>query len=142
MDMIIKKTDKGSATAVKSHENYVREVMRHTGIEKQQHYLKLSEDTTDLFAEEIKITFEEMVSHGGPDKETMKCLLSEEIRTSRFYILPTCKIHKKGNPGRPIISSCVASTEEISHFVDYHLAPLVNTLPSHIMDTTDFLVKL
>ena len=78
--------------------------------------------------------------YGGLDKETMKCLLSEEMRTSLFYILP--KIHKPWNPGRPIVSSCGAPTEEISLFVDYHLAPLVNTLPSYIKDTTDFLVKL
>ena len=137
-DIVIKRADKGSATVVMSRENYVREVMRQ--LDNEQHYLKLSEDPTDRFAEEIKMTLEEMVSNGGLDKETMKCLLPEEIRTSRFYILP--KIHKPGNPGRPIVSSCGAPTEQISRFVDYHLAPLVNTLPSYIKDTTDFLVKL
>ena len=81
-----------------------------------------------------------MVSRGGLDKETMKCLLSEVIRTSRFHILP--KNYKPGNPGRQIVSSCGAPTEEISRFVHYHLAILVNTLPSHIKDTTDFPVKL
>ena len=92
-DIIIKKADKGSATVVMSRDNYVREVMRQ--LKHEQHYLKLSEDLTDRFAEEIKITLEEMVSNGGLDKETMECLISEEIRTSRFYIFP--KIHKLGN---------------------------------------------
>ena len=53
-DIIIKKADKGLATVVMSRENYVREVMRQ--LENEQHYLKLSEDPTGLFAEEIKIT--------------------------------------------------------------------------------------
>ena len=33
-------------------------------------------------------------------------------------------------------------TERISQFVDYHLKPLVQTLPSYIKDTTHFLLKL
>ena len=57
-----------------------------------------------------------------------------------FYILP--KIHKQGNPGRPIISSNGHPTERISEFVDYHLKPLVQNLPSFIKDTTHFLLQL
>ena len=60
-------------------------------------------------------------------------------RARRFYILP--KIHKQGNPGRPIISSNGHPTERISEFVDYHLK-LVQTLPSYIKDTTHFLLQL
>ena len=41
------------------NEYIIREVMRQ--LENEQHYFKLSEDPTDLFAEEIKITLEEMV---------------------------------------------------------------------------------
>ena len=36
----------------------------------------------------------------------------------------------------------MSPTEGISHFVDYHLAPLVKNIPSYIKDTTDFLNKL
>ena len=47
--------------------------------------------------------------------------LSKKERTAltkagRFYILS--KIHKEGNPGRPIISSNGHPTERISEFVD------------------------
>ena len=62
------------------------------------------------------------------------------MRTARFYLLP--KIHKPGNPGRPIVSSCGAPTEKISQFVDYHLRPLVENLPSFIKDTISFITKL
>ena len=74
------------------------------------------------------------------NKNTMASLIPQKSKASRFYILP--KIHKPGNPGRPIVSSCGAPTEGISHFVDYHLAPLVKNVPSYIKDTTDFLNKL
>ena len=52
------------------------------------------------------------------------------------------KVHKPGNPGRPIVSSCEAPTEKISQFLDYHLRPYEETLPSYLKDTTDFLLKL
>ena len=41
-----------------------------------------------------------------------------------------------------IVSSCGAPTEKISQFVDYYLCPHVETLPSFIKDTTDFVTKL
>ena len=52
------------------------------------------------------------------------------------------KVHKPGNPGRPIVSSNSHPTERLSHFVDYHLQPLVHKLPSFVKDTNDFLNKL
>lgn len=64
----------------------------------------------------------------------------QNIRTSHIYILP--KIHKSGVPWRPIVSSCGASTDNISLYVDDHLGALVKTLPSYIKDTNDFLCKL
>ena len=51
-------------------------------------------------------------------------------------------MHKPGNPGRPVISSIGCHTERISKYVDYHLQPLNQALPSYIKDTTDFLNKL
>ena len=75
------------------------------------------------------------------DYETFKYLSSNnDPKSGRFYILP--KIHKQGNPGKPIVSSNSHPTERISEFVDYHLKPLVQILPSHIKDTTHFLLKL
>ena len=64
----------------------------------------------------------------------------ENPRTPKFHTLP--KIHKKGNPGRPVISSIDCTTSKISKFVDFHLQPLVRTIPSYIKDTKDFLNKI
>ncbi|XP_030842371.1 uncharacterized protein LOC115924431, partial [Strongylocentrotus purpuratus] len=60
--------------------------------------------------------------------------------TARFYLLP--KIHKAGNPGRPIISGNGSPTERISLFIDSFLKPLVPQISSYIHDTPDFLRKL
>ena len=83
---------------------------------------------------------EEMVRRHSIDEKTMASLLTKDCKPSRFYILP--KIHKPGNPGRPIVSSCGSPTQGISHFVDYHLASLVQKIPSYIRDTADYLKKL
>ena len=61
-------------------------------------------------------------------------------KAGRFYLLP--KVHKAGNPGRPIVSANGHPTEKISEFVDLHLQPHVQDLPSHLKDTTDCLRKL
>ena len=73
-------------------------------------------------------------------KDTEKYLTINNPRTARFYHLP--KIHKPGNPGRPIISSCGAPTERISEYVNFHLQPLVRQIPSYLRDTKDFLQKI
>ena len=50
------------------------------------------------------------------DKYTRDFLIPQHPRVARFYLLP--KIHKRGNPGRLIVSSNSAPTENISQFVD------------------------
>ena len=74
------------------------------------------------------------------DKQTHRYLTQENPKAGRFYILP--KIHKPGNPGRPIVSANGHPTEKISEFVSFHLNPLVQTLPSYVKNTTHLLNKL
>ena len=53
-------------------------------------------------------------------------------RTSRFYMLP--KIHKPNNSGRPIVSACCRSIENISAYLDEVMAPIVKQLPTYVKD--------
>ena len=71
------------------------------------------------------------------DDDTKRFLIQTDPKPGRFYILP--KVHKQGNPGRPIVSSNAHPTERISQFVDFHLKPLVQRTQSFIKDTTHFL---
>ena len=81
-----------------------------------------------------------MYHDGLINDKTRQYLIQTDVKPGRFYILP--KIHKPGNPGRPIVSSNSHPTERISQFVDYHLQPLVHKLLSFVKDTNDFLNKL
>ena len=69
-----------------------------------------------------------------------KNLKSVNPKTPKLYLLP--KIHKEGNPGRPVMSSVECHTERISAFVDHHLQPMNRQLPSFVQDTTDFVKKI
>ncbi|XP_064475493.1 uncharacterized protein LOC135389367 [Ornithodoros turicata] len=67
-------------------------------------------------------------------------LLPKDTRPGRFYMLP--KIHKPGNPGRPIVSCNGTATEKLSSFVDYLLKDIPPQMPSYIKDTNHFLELL
>ena len=64
-------------------------------------------------------------------------LIVDHPRTSKFYLLP--KIHKPGNPGRPIVSACNCPTELLATYLDMITKPLVGNLPSYVKDTNHML---
>ena len=59
---------------------------------------------------------------------------------ARFCLLP--KIHKKGVPGRPVVSACGSATEGMLEIVDFFLQPYMPTIPSFIKDTDDFIRRI
>ena len=121
-----------------SKEAYLAEA--HRQLSDTRYYRRLDSDITPLHSELVTELLQEMLDRDHMNKDTFKYLKPTDSRTACFYHLP--KLHKPGNPGRPIVSSCGAPTERISEFVDYHLRPLVNQIPSFLKDTTDFLKKL
>ena len=98
----------------------------------ERFYKKLDSDLTEEFS--TKITQELKIM-----KESSHYLKPDNPKVGRFYLLP--KIHKVNNPGRPIASANGHPTEKIYEFVDFHLRPHVEALPSHLKDTTDYLLK-
>ena len=89
----------------------------------------------------------EKLSEQSPNISDVFDTFPSEMRTPQFYILP--KTHKEfdgslplGYPGRPIVSACNSSTDNISKYIDYVLKPLMHYLPSYVKVTTDFIQKL
>ena len=62
-------------------------------------------------------------------------LIIDHPRTSKFYLLP--KIHKPGNPGRPIVSACNCPTELLATYLDMITKPLIENLPSYVNHMLD-----
>ncbi|XP_048575670.1 uncharacterized protein LOC125557291 [Nematostella vectensis] len=100
-------------------------------------YTQLDADITNDIQKRVTTYINRMHTDGIINQDTKSYLTPKDSKSGRFYILP--KIHKHGNPGRPIISSNSHPTERISEFVDYYLQPLVSKLPSYVKDTNHFL---
>jgi hypothetical protein len=89
------------------------------------------EEFSTKITQELKI----MKENSHIDKNTFDYLKPDKPKAGHFYLLTN--IHKVNNPGRPIVSANGHPTEKISEFVDLHLRPHVEALPSHLKDTTD-----
>jgi hypothetical protein len=102
-------------------------------------YKKLDTNPLVEINKKVNSFVKDMFRDGHIDESTYKFLLSENdtVRTAPFYLLP--KVHKPGVPGRPVVSGCSTPTDKLSKFVDYYLQPLMKHIPSHTMDTSDFL---
>ena len=137
-DIVIKPADKGSAVVVLSKDDYIKEAVRQ--LSNENHYRKLEKDPTSSYTAEIEKVVGKMYLNRVIEKNVKDFLIPNSPRISRLYLLP--KLHEPGIPGKPIVSFCGSPTENISHFVDYFLQLLTRALPSHIQDTTDFLLKL
>ena len=134
-DIIIKPADKGSGTVVMDRDWYVNECNRQ--LNDAKFYRHLDADITNDIAKRVTVYKDKMNADGHIDDETKSYLKPHQPTPGRFYILH--KIHKTGNPGRPIVSSNSHPTEHISEFVDFHIKPLVIKLPSYVKDTNHFL---
>ncbi|XP_073443832.1 uncharacterized protein [Dendrobates tinctorius] len=134
-EIIIKPADKGGAIVMMNTSDYMKEANRQ--LMDTRYYRKLESDPTqDYYKELNKLVscLPDQSIRAGDD------LIPETPRIGTFYMLP--KIHKFGNPGRPIISCVGTLTKQVSGWVEGILKLLVKDTSSYIQDTTDLLNKL
>ena len=117
---------------------YINECLGQLNITK--FYRRLDTDITSDIQACVEFFTKQLHKDGFIDHQTKQFLIQTDPKPGRFYILP--KIHKHGNPGRPIVSRNGHPTKLISQFVNYYLKPLVHKTASFIKDTTHFLNKL
>ena len=137
-DLVITKADKGGAIVIMDVDDYVAEANRQ--LSDSKFYKKLTHNPTPVHAERINKAIEQFKEEGLITENITKGLKSYEPLTSKFSLYP--KIHKKGNPGRPVISSVDCHSSKISKYVDHHLQPEVCKLKSYTKDSTDAMNKL
>lgn len=136
-DIVIKKADKGSTVVVLDKQAYLAEANRQ--LTDDRFYKKLDSDPTEEFSALITNTLDKMYENDEIGVNVYETLRPTNCGPGQFYLLP--KIHKEGMPGRPIVSAIGHPTEKISEFIDLHLRPHVEDLPSYLKDTTDYLNK-
>ena len=115
-DIIIKSTDRGSGTVIMDRDWYINECKRQ--LNDIKFYRLLDTDITCDIQTRIRVYVQRMHKDNIIDDETKRFLIHTDPKAGRFYILP--KIHKQGNPGRPIVS-----TEQSSHrtHLSFHRLP-------------------
>ena len=90
-------------------------------------YHQIDQDVTRVQHKEVPNVIGQAISTCELPPQA-KHLTVEHPRTSKFYMFP--KIHKVGNPGRPIVSACNCLTSYISVYIDSVMALLARQLPS------------
>ena len=106
----------------------------------KNYYRTLNSDPTKNHLELVNNAIDTLQKYNHIDDKLAAGLKMSEARTPQLYLLP--KIHKDGNPGRPVVSSIECHTSKISEFVDHHLQPVVQGTTSYVKDTNDFINKL
>ena len=137
-DIIVTKADKGGAIIVQDVDNYIKEADRQ--LKDKTFYKKVNENPTSEHEALISNAIDNLKQRELLDEKTAEKLKPTNSNTPKLYLLP--KIHKKNNPGQPVVSSVGCHTEKISSFVDHHLQPLNKELPSYVQDTTAFIKKI
>ena len=128
---MIRQADKGGAFVVWRTEANIAEANRQ--LADHRFYEKIPSDAIQSSQQEVKSFIETAIRNNQlPPSATN--LIVEHPRTSKFYLLP--KIHKPGNPGRPIVSACSCPTELLALYIDHVTAPFVRSPNNYVKDTT------
>ena len=108
--------DKGGVVVIMDENDYVREGKRQ--LNDSKNYKVLTRHPTTTNNDLVNQTIDRFIKEQLTNENTANGLKNPSPRTPQFYISP--KIHKEGNPGRPVISSINCHTANISKYVDYH----------------------
>ena len=133
--IVIKNTDKGGAIVLQDSKDYENEVLRQ--LSDKQFYKQTNKDLTVENTKKIIKTLKDLEKSGEIGKKMADKLSPKDPRTPVFYTSP--KIHKEGNPGRPVVSSSGSHTEKISAYVDNAIKPIAMNLLSYTKDSNDFI---
>uniref|UniRef100_A0A803J8T0 Reverse transcriptase domain-containing protein n=1 Tax=Xenopus tropicalis TaxID=8364 RepID=A0A803J8T0_XENTR len=139
-NLVIRPADKGGAIVLLDYAYYKQEILEQ--LTDTLTYRPLPCDPTPKFKRELDAILTVALNAGWIDKDTFLYMSSDYPRTPIIYTLP--KIHKSlsAPPGRPIISAVGSLYQPVSTFIDYHLQPLVKSMPSYTQDSTHVILRL
>ena len=129
--------DKGVALVVMDKEDYVQKARE---LLDQPTYRNISSDPTTKYKNKLVNLLKSIKSEGEINEALYKKLYPTGAGSSKFYGLP--KIHKEGNPLRPIVSSIGAASYEVAKELARILKPLVGRSMYHIHTTQDFIQQI
>ena len=139
-DIVIKPADKTGGILVMNKIDYEEKIQTH--LNSNSTYIKVAEDT--LINENLVPKYHALINELRPflTKKQFNWLMDINNEPGIIYGLP--KIHKPGNPIRPIISQCNSLTKKLHTYIVLQQLLKIGEaqIPNLIKDTTDFLNKL
>ena len=136
-DRVILTADKGVTLVVMEKKDYIQkaEELLNTST-----YKKIPEDPTNKQKNKLVNILKRIKSEGGLNEDTCRKLYPTGAVSPKFYGLP--KVHKPGNPLRPIVSSTGTATYYTAKELARILKPLVGSSTHHVQNTRDFVEQI
>lgn len=134
-DIIIKKGDKSSGVIIMNKVDYLNKI--YSMLYDENVYTKTNIDDTHTVKTDADNLLKELNARHYINEKQLKCLTNFIPRCPIFYGIP--KIHKNGNPLRPIVSQIDGPTSSISKYVSELLYVAEKEIPFLLQDTTTFL---
>ena len=135
-DRVILTADKGVALVVLDKEDYINKAQE---LLSQPTYKEISKYPTNKRKAQLITKLRRIKKDSNLDKGMYKAMYPTGCVLPKFYGLP--KIHKTGNPLRPIVSSWGSVTYGVAKVLSKVIKPLVGKSPHHIQSTGDFVAK-
>lgn len=137
-EIIIRPADKGSSIVVVDKDGYIESLQKE--IENSSSYEETDYDLTEEIQKEVKRLISKMYSDGVISDDLKQYLTPRYAQKGKLKGNP--KLHKANAPYRTIVSGIGTPTEKLAEVTEHELNEFVETSPSYIRDTTDFICKL
>ena len=124
-DRVILTADKGVTMVVMDKEEYVSKAQE---LLAQPAYRSIPSDPTNKIKAQLITKLRRIKKENNLDEGTYKAMYPTSCIPPKFYELP--KIHKTGNPIRPIVSSRESVTYGVAKVLSKLLKPLVGKSPT------------
>ena len=135
-DRIILTADKGVVMVVLDREDYNKKA---NNLLNTPAYKEIPRDPTNKIKAQLITKLRRIKKDSKLDEGTYKSMYPTGCVLPKFYGLP--KIHKRGNPLRPIVSSRGSVTYGVAKVLSKVIKPLVGKSPQHIQSMGDFVSK-
>ena len=135
-DRVILTSDKGVALVVLYKEDYINMAQC---LLAQPAYKEIPKDPTNKIKAQLITKLRRIKKDRNLDEGMYKAMYPTGCILCKFYGLP--KIHKTGNPLRPIVSSGGSVTYGVAKVLSKVLKPLMGKSPHYIQSTGDFVAK-
>ncbi|XP_072051861.1 uncharacterized protein [Amphiura filiformis] len=130
-DLLIMGADKGKCTAVQSTTEYEKKVK--TMLSDERTYEKLKKDPTPVYKRKLLVLLQKLKSDKKIEENQYRLLYPTSETIPRLYC--TTKIHKEGNPIRPIVDYMGSIGYQTSKALAEILSPIMGQSEHHVINS-------